>query len=352
MSKLNVAIVGCGLVSIDHMKAWRKVPKAKVVAVDDVSEKLAENMANTWKVPSYYTSFSKLLQRKDLDIVDICTPPHTHAPLAVQAMQSGFNVLLEKPMTMTTSESEQIVRFRNSTGMKAGVIHNWLFEPSVLEAASCVKRGVLGNVYSVEVEAIGTKYDSMASNENHWCHKFPGGRFSEMLAHPIYLTQHFLNGEIQIDSLSVSKIGDYGWMKSDELNVVYRVGEKIGRTNASFNASRDAIFINLYGTEAILKAEVINATVNVLPKRRNSRFDKGFDSVRQAIQLAKSTAKNALSIASGRWLSGHDLYIKMFAESILSDTTPPVSAEDGCEVVQVLEKTCREIETLESKLPD
>lgn len=352
MNKLNVAIVGCGFVANDHMKAWRKVPEAEVVAVDDVSETLAVNMAKTWKVSSHYTSFSKLLERKDVNVVDICTPPHTHASLAVQAMKSNFHVVLEKPMTMTTKDAEEIVRCQESTGMKAGVIHNWLFEPTVLEASSFARKGALGDVFGVEVEALGTKYDSMTANANHWCHRFPGGRFSEMLAHPIYLIRHFLGGEPQVINVSVSKIGDYGWMKSDELYAAFQVGKKLGRTSASFNAPRDAIFVNLYGTEAILRSDVVNATINLLPRRRTSRFNKGFDSLRQASQLAKSTAKNILSVASGRWLSGHDQYIKMFANSLLNDAKLPVSAEDGYEVVKVLEETCKEIEMSEKGLPE
>ena len=76
--------------------------------------------------------------------------------------------------------------------MKAGVIHNWLFEPPVLEASSLAKKGRLGEVISVGVEALSTKDDSMAANKQHWCHVLPGGRFSEMLAHPISLMKHFL----------------------------------------------------------------------------------------------------------------------------------------------------------------
>jgi len=348
MHDINVAILGCGYVANEHLKAWRKVREAQVVAVSDLNESLAKSTADLWKVPRYHKSLSELIEWGKIDLVDICTPPQTHAALAIQAMKAGFNVLIEKPMTMTVKDAEQIVESRKSIGIKAGVIHNWLFDVPVLEADYLVKKGYLGDVFNVEIEALNTKYDSMVANERHWSHRLQGGRFSEMLAHPIYLLRHFL-GEVEICDLQVSKIGNYPWTKSDELCATFRAGNKLGRAYASFNSSRDAIFISLYGSEAILKLELINATVNILPKRKTSRFSKGFDSLRQATQLTKSTVGNVAKITLKRWKSGHDTYVKLFAESLLNDTDPPVTVEEGLEVTKTLEKMCGMIEHAESK---
>jgi len=353
MRGINVALVGCGFVANGHLKAWRKVREARVVAVCDLNETMAKSTAERWRIPRHYTSFSELMDQKNINLVDICTPPQTHASLAVQAMKAGFNVLLEKPMTMTVKDAEEIVKCQKTTGMKAGVIHNWLFEPPVLEADSLVKKRFLGEIITAEVEALSTKDDSMAANEHHWCHSLSGGRFSEMLAHPIYLLRHFL-GEVEVGDVHVSKIGEYAWMKSDEFCGTlfcgtFKVGNKLGRAYASFNAPREAIFINLYGKEAIIKLDIINATVNFLPRRKTSRFNKASDSLRQATQLMKSTAKNAAKIASGRWLSGHEMCIKLFAQSLISDNEPPVTVEDGCVVVKTLEEICERIEAAEKK---
>jgi predicted dehydrogenase len=190
----------------------------------------------------------------------------------------------------------------------------------------------------------------MAANEHHWCHKLPGGRFSEMLAHPIYLMKHFL-GDIEVCEVQVSKIGNYPWMKSDELCATFKARNKLGRAYASFNSSRDAIFINIYGREAILQLELINSTVNFLPKREATRFSKGFDSLRQATQLFKSTTGNIVKVAFGRWRSGHETYIKLFAESLINDQQPPITVEDGLEVVKMLEKMCDMIEKAEKEKP-
>jgi predicted dehydrogenase len=344
MNRIDVGVVGCGDVADGHIRAWKKVPQAEIKAVCDLNETLASSTATTWKIPTYYTTMSELVQSGSVNVVDIATPPHTHADLAIEAMKAGVNVLIEKPMTMTVEDATRIIECQRETGVKAGVIHNWLFDAPVIEASLSVKKGILGKLVNVEVEAISTKFDYMAANKNHWCHRFPGGRFSEMLAHPIYLIRHFLGGEPTLEDVQVAKVGEYDWMKSDELTAAFRVGEKLGRAYATFNAPKKAIFINLYGTDAILKLDVINSTKVLIPRRKTTRFNRGYDSLSQASQLVKSTLGNIGKIATGRWLSGHDTCINFFAQSLINKTDPPVTLEDGLRVIEVLEEICKQIE--------
>lgn len=348
MHEIDVAIVGCGFVANDHLRAWRKVSQAQIVAVCDLNETAAKSTAELWKIPSYYTSLPELTKSSKVNLVDICTPPQTHADLAVQVMKAGFDVLIEKPMSMTVKDAGRIVECQKDTGVNAGVIHNWLFDSPVLEADSAVEKGQLGEVINVEIDAISTKYDSMAADRHHWCHSLAGGRFSEMLAHPIYLIRHFL-GEPEMGEVQVSKIGEYEWMKSDELCATFKVGDKLGRAYASFNAPRKAIFVTLYGREAILKLDIVNATTIILPKRETSRFSRGFDSLRQTTQLLSSTVKNISKIGFGRWLSGHQMCIKLFAQSLVDGSEPPVTVEEGYRVVKTLEEICERIERIEKE---
>ena len=173
-----MGVIGCGWVSNGHLGAWRKVRDATVVSVCDLYEDAARSMAKKWDIDEYYMDFDELLSSSDVDVVDICTPPSTHRDFMVQAMNAGVNAITEKPMTMTVNESQDIVDAKNETGMKAGLIHNWLFEPTIIEADSIVKKGELGEIINVEVEALNTKFDPMMSNKDHWCHKLVGGRIS------------------------------------------------------------------------------------------------------------------------------------------------------------------------------
>ena len=170
-----------------------------------------------------------------------------------------------------------------------------------------------------------------------------------MLAHPIYLAMNFL-GDTQVSAVSRSKCGSYPWMASDELCVLLRSGEKLGRAYASFNAPREAIYVKIYGTKAILQADLINAVLTVLPERRTSRFNKGYDSMRQAARLTASTFGNIGRVVSGSWRSGHDTCIRLFAESVLNGTKPPVTAEEGLAVAKVVDEACKLIVKAENEI--
>jgi len=305
MREIKVALVGCGFVANDHLRAWKKVREARVVAVSDLNENAVTKTAELWKIPHYYKSFSELIEQNEIDLVDICTPPQTHASLAVQAMKAGFHILLEKPMALDLKDAKKIAQCQKATGQKGGVIHNWLFEPTVLNATSLIEKGRLGEVISLEVEVLHTKYDHMVANEHHWCHGSQGGRFSEMLAHPIYLTRHFL-GEVKIGDVRVSKIGGYAWMKSDELCATFKSGEKLGRIYISFNAPRDEIFIGLHGREAILQLNMINATTSLLPKREVSRF---------SIKSIRMVASGAMTLSTEEWLISRSCQRGMFSSA-------------------------------------
>jgi predicted dehydrogenase len=347
MDKLSIGVVGCGEVANGHVRAWRKVNEAKVAAVLDINASLAKNMAEKWGVSKYFTSLSEMMNKMPVNVIDICTPPSTHMPLAVEAMENGVNVVLEKPMTMTVRDAEAIVEGQKKSGVTAGVIHNWLFENTIIKATSLMKEGHLGEILSVEIEAINTKDDFMASHENHWSHKYPGGRFGEMLAHPIYLIRHFLGGEETIEDIQVAKLGDYPWMRSDELTALFRVGKKVGRAYASFNAPRNSIYVSLYGKRAILKIDIINATVLKLDRRGVAAWDLGSDTIGQAFQIFGATVRNASVRIAHRWLSGHDNYIRLFADSLLTGGPPPVSVEEGMDVVKSVEKACEIIQKAE-----
>ncbi len=343
MDKLKVCIVGCGAVTEGHLKAWKKIPNAKVTSVIDLNERLAKKTAETWKVQKYFQSLTDALSKDDMNIVDIATPPQIHAAQAVEAMEHGKHVIIEKPMTMTSQDAKKILDCYRRTGVKAIVLHNWLFDQPTLTAKSIIKEGRIGRVFDIEVEAMQTKDDPMAADQRHWVHRLHGGRFSEMLAHPIYLIREFLGEQMQIQNIFTSKIGEYPWMKSDELTATFSANGRIGRCYASFNSPQEMININIYGEKGIINVDLYNFTLRLRHQRKAARFEKGIDPLIQANQLVKCTAANSFKIACNRWITGHDSIIRFFSDYFAQAGNPPVSIENGYEVVKLTEEVCKTI---------
>ena len=97
---IRVAIVGTGNISQAHIQAYLTFPqRCKIVAlVDIMPEKAEEKKARFGLDCDVYDDHLKILDRKDIDLVDVCTPPYVHAQISINAMRAGKNVVCEKPM--------------------------------------------------------------------------------------------------------------------------------------------------------------------------------------------------------------------------------------------------------------
>src|SRR5882757_5097755 len=100
MAKVRVGLVGCGFVSELHMYAYARVygVDAEVTAVAARGDHVVD-FAKKHKIPTTYRDFSSLIADRDIDVVDICTPPSLHAAMIVEAMRAGKHVICEKPFS-------------------------------------------------------------------------------------------------------------------------------------------------------------------------------------------------------------------------------------------------------------
>jgi len=124
MKKLKAAIIGSGLIAkLKHIPAFHKYrDKVHLAALCDVNIEAARQAASTSGIPTAYADVAEMLAKEKPDIVDICTPPKTHAKLAIQVMQAGSHVLIEKPMAQSVEECDAIITAAAHTS-----IHERLF---------------------------------------------------------------------------------------------------------------------------------------------------------------------------------------------------------------------------------
>ena len=102
---LSVAIVGCGQFAEEHVKEIRKIPETRIVAVCDLEELLAAQLAERYGIPSFYSSIEKLYNDVAPDVVHITTPPQTHLQLGRFVCERGSHLYVEKPFTVTFHEA-------------------------------------------------------------------------------------------------------------------------------------------------------------------------------------------------------------------------------------------------------
>ena len=166
--------------------------RAELIALCDVDMARAQSVASEFGVATAYNDVNDMLNSEHPDIVDVCTPPATHADIAVRALGAGAHVLIEKPMAPTLEECDRIVDAATAADSYVGVAHSELFYPCMLEAKERVRRGDIGEFKGMRIFR-STPVDYMTAHEDHWANKLPGGPIGETGPHVAYLTQEFIN---------------------------------------------------------------------------------------------------------------------------------------------------------------
>ncbi len=148
MKDIGVAVCGAGFIGPVHVEALRRIG-ANIVGILGVDEAESKSAAESLGLPKAYASFEELLADDAVKAVHLAVPNKLHYGMAKQALQAGKHVLCEKPLAMNSQESAELVELAKSAGVAAGVNYNVRFYPLCLEARDMVRRGDVGEIYSV-----------------------------------------------------------------------------------------------------------------------------------------------------------------------------------------------------------
>jgi len=154
MNRLRVGFIGAGRISDLHAIEYLRNPRAELVAVCDVSPEIAQRQAARWGVPGkrVFTDFRELLACEEIDLVEILLPHHLHAPVALAAIRAGKHVSLQKPMTLSVREADELIAAARAAKVQLRVFENALFYPPVQRARSLVDAGAIGEPLSIRIK--------------------------------------------------------------------------------------------------------------------------------------------------------------------------------------------------------
>ncbi|MBR5518720.1 MAG: Gfo/Idh/MocA family oxidoreductase [Clostridia bacterium] len=150
--KLRVGIVGTGWIAGTHMKQYMQMEDVEVVAAAELIDGKAEKFFADLGVEGVhcYKSDIEMYEKENLDAVSICTYNKTHAECTINALNAGVNVLLEKPMCVTTEEAVEIMRAEKKSGKILSIGFQPRFDDDMKLLKEVVQSGVLGKIYYIQ----------------------------------------------------------------------------------------------------------------------------------------------------------------------------------------------------------
>ncbi|MBQ9802054.1 MAG: Gfo/Idh/MocA family oxidoreductase [Clostridia bacterium] len=142
---IKVGLIGCGFMGAMHANCYNNIKDATVVAVADVRREKAEELAKLSGAEIYATG-RELIEKADVDVIDICLPTYLHAEHALLAMDKVKYVFVEKPVTLTLDEGKALIEKAEKTGAQVQVGQVIRFWDEYVELAKIIKSGKLGKV--------------------------------------------------------------------------------------------------------------------------------------------------------------------------------------------------------------
>ena len=155
--KLKVGLIGCGAIARDkHLRAIKSIPEAEVVAFCDIILERAEKYSKEYgkKGSKIYEDYKELLKDGTIDVIHVCTPNRSHAPITVAALNAGKHVICEKPMATSYKEAKLMCDTAKKAGKILTIGYQYRCLPAPLYLKETCKNGELGDIYYAKAHAV------------------------------------------------------------------------------------------------------------------------------------------------------------------------------------------------------
>jgi len=332
-ARVRVGLIGCGRIARVHRAYLQGLSSVELVGVCDTDAAARAAFAAESGLAEF-ASLAALLERGRPDVVHVLTPPATHAPLALELLRAGVNVLVEKPLALTSAEADQVIAAARRAGRWVTVDHNRWFDPVIQDAARAVEYARLGRLVGVEVfqGAEPGEADKATGDQAHWSGRLPGGVLANLASHPLYLMRRFAGPARDVRVIARRAPGG----QLEEVRLIADGERALGAVTLSMRAQPFMNRLTLLGTTASLEVNLNNMTlIERRPRKLPKLVGKVWPNLSEAGQLITATVRNAIAFATGkqRFYPGIGRHLEALYASVAEGGEPPVSAAEGRDVV-------------------
>lgn len=280
---VRVGIVGVGAAAqLSHIPAYARLSSARLVAVCDSDIGKARRVARHFAIPLAVEDYRELIALDDIDAVDICTPNHLHAPVAIAALGAGKHVLCEKPFSTSVGEAEAIVRAGEEAQRLVMCAFNNRFRHDSQVLRRFIEKGELGEVRYARIGWMKRRPDR---RQRSWMDRreFAGGGVLMDIGQQILDLALWLLGQPAVEAASAWTTSAASSRSDVEDSIAAFLRLAGGRSltlvaSWSFLTEHDVNFVEIYGTEGtaylsplrIIK-EMHGQTTNVTPTLESTR---------------------------------------------------------------------------------
>lgn len=313
-------LVGTGAIANKRVgPALIHAQNSSLVAVCDVRRDAAESLAEKLGVGTVHTQLDDLLEDNQIDAVYLATPIFLHASQALQVLDAGKHVLVEKPMALSVAEAEQMVNKAREKGKTLATAYYRRFYPKIERLKTLINEGTLGDIVSV-VSTYHTWYDPGEGAPGSWRTQKAqagGGVIWDMGSHRFDLLIDLLGMPTQVWAVTETLAHDY--QVEDTASVYLKMGNGAQCVSTWQWSSRTWVdHLSIIGTKGKVVLEPV-------------------DSPNLTLFIGKDRAQERLNEEIPLPDNVHEPMIQNFIDSVLAGVDPVEVGEEGLKVNRILE---------------
>ncbi len=307
----NVCIIGCGVISNNHILSLLKNPNIKITALCDIDEKKAIEKAKEHNLScNIYTDYLNMLDSEHPDAVHILTPHYLHVDMTLNALKRELNVLLEKPMCIKQEDIEKLIDAEKNSHAHVCICFQKRYDKAIVRAKEIVNAdGGVKDAYATVIWNRGDSYYSSADWRGKW-ETEGGGVLINQAIHTIDLLRFFIGIPDKITSLASKQ------KENKDIEV-----EDVCHVQIEFSSGKNAI---LYATTNHSGKDT--TSIHLETKNHILEINNGSLYVNGILTVEEN--KNAF-IGKSVYGTAHSILIDKFYEALSKKTEMPISLDEA-----------------------
>jgi predicted dehydrogenase len=337
---VKAALIGAGQIARQHLSCLRTLPGVELAAICDLSPATAEAAAERYGVRAWFTDYRAMLETARPDVVHITTPPNAHFGLAMDALDAGAHVIVEKPATPAFQQLETLVGRARQARRHFVEDYNYLFNHAPREILRRVESGEFGAVTHVEVliclDILGPG-GFADPNSPHPALTLAGGAIADFLPHLASLAHLFVGAHRTARAVWIKRKPSI--LPFDEFRAVVDAERGTAALGFSSSSQPDAFWLRVYGEKMQAAANLFETRLTFdgprdVPKPLRPFFG-GLEEGRTIRRAALATLLRKFK-GPGAYEGLWEL-LGRFYRALADGSAMPVTASDVLEVNRMVE---------------
>lgn len=328
---IKFAIVGCGRIAQRHAEHISK--RGQLVAVCDVVEDKAQQLATTYGAKAYTSYADMLAHEPSIDVIAVCSPNGLHAQHAIDGLKAGFHVLCEKPMGLSVKECGEMMQTAERSNKRLFAIKQNRYNPPVAAVKEIIEDGKLGKVLSVQLSCFWNRNMDYYANSWKGTKDLDGGTLFTQFSHFIDLL-YWLIGDVDEVAAYMGNFAHEGMIEFEDTGVVILkfTNGAIGTVNYTVNSFDK----NMEGSLTIFGEK---GTVKIGGQYLNELEYQQIQGYRIE-NLPEGNKANNYGNYTGS-MSNHDKVYDNLIEVLTHNAPITTSSYEGMKTVEIIEKIYR-----------